>query len=137
MTLSHWQHRHHRFYGFSFLNRSSIIILYSLSGHEQTLRFQVVTFESPNTTDEAALRFYHFELDVLSPQSEPFDLVNLLSMNTLPSNAPNSCFPGFFHSEPNSRLLALEVHVIITGSTRGDTPLRVLYVPHAVLLDYI
>ena len=32
----------------------------------------------------------------------------------------------FFHSEPSSRLLALEVD-----------PLRVLYVPHAVLLDYI
>ena len=114
------------------------MILYGLGDREQTLRFQVVTFESPNTTDDAALRSYHFELGGLPPQSVPFDV---LSINTLPSNAPNLCFPGFFHSEPSSRLLALEIQVLkqslIAGSRRSSIPLHVFYVPHAVFLDYI
>lgn len=113
---------HARFYGFSFVDRSSILFPYRTSSQEPILRFQVTTFESPNTTDEAALHFYHFALDILGPQSEPSEFLS----NTLPSNTSNSCFPGFFHSEPSSRLLALEVDL-----------LRVLYVPHAVLLDYI
>ncbi|KAF8268331.1 hypothetical protein EI94DRAFT_1727955 [Lactarius quietus] len=118
-----------RFYGFSFLDKSSILFPYLFSGQEDMLRFQVVTFELPNTTDEAALRFYYFDLDVQilefpDPESESSDF---LSTNTLPSNTSNSCFPGFFHSEPSSRLLALEV----------DMPMRVLYVAHDVLLSYI
>lgn len=113
---------HARFYGFSFVDRSSILFPYSTSSQEPILRFQVTTFESPNTTDKAALHFYHFALDILGPQSEPSEFLS----NTLPSNTSNSCFPGFFHSDPSSRLLALEVDL-----------LRVLYVPHAVLLDYI
>lgn len=95
------------------------------------LRFQVATFESLNTTDEAALRFYHFELDMLGPQPEQ---AYFLSVNTLPSNTSGSCFPGFFHSEPSSRLLALEVE---TTNFIGDILLRVLYVPHDVFLGYI
>ncbi|KAI9444159.1 hypothetical protein H4582DRAFT_1066702 [Lactarius indigo] len=124
----------HRFSSCSFLDRSSIVFPYRTSGQDQMLRFQVVTFESSNTTDEAALRFYHFELDVLGPQPEQ---AYFLSVNTLPSNTSSSCFPGFFHSEPNSRLLALEVETSVTDFRGGDIPLRVLYVPHDVLLRHI
>jgi hypothetical protein len=98
------------------------------------LRFQVATFELLDTTDEAALRFYHFELDALGPQPEQ---AYFLSMNTLPSNTSGSRFPGFFHSEPSSRLLALEVETPITDCIGGFIPLRVLYVPHDVLLGHI
>ena len=98
------------------------------------LGFQVATFELLNTTDEAALRFYHFELDALGPQPEQ---AYLLSVNTLPSNTSGSRFPGFFHSEPSRRLLALEVETPITDCIGGLIPLRVLYMPHGVLLDYI
>ena len=99
------------------------------------LRFQVANFESPNTYDEAALRFYHFELDVLGPQPEQ---TYFLGMNTLPSNTSNSRIPGLFHSEPSSRLLALEVETPITDFILGgDIPLHVLYIPHDVILGYI
>jgi hypothetical protein len=99
------------------------------------LRFQVVTFGPPNTTDETALRFYDFKLDVLGPQPEH---TYFLSMNTLPSNTSNSYFPGVFHSEPSSRLLALEVETPVTDFILGgDIPLHVLYVPHDVLLGHI
>jgi hypothetical protein len=97
------------------------------------LRFQVVTFESEsqNITDEAAFRVYHFELDVLGPQTEQ---TYFLNMNTLPSNASDSCFPGFFHSEPSSRLLVLKVEIPFIA---GPVKPCILYVPHDVLLDYI
>ena len=99
------------------------------------LRFQVATFESSNTTDEAPLRFFDFELDVFGPQPEQ---TYFLSMNTLPSNTSNSHIPGLFHSEPSSRLLALEVETPITDFILGgDIPLHVLYIPHDVLLGYI
>ena len=119
----------------SFLDRSSILFPYRTSGQERTLRFQVATFRSPNTTDETALRVYDFELDVLGPQPEQ---TYFLSMNTLPSNTSNSYIPGFFHSEPRSRLLALEVETPMTDFILGgDIPLHVLYVPHDVILGYI
>jgi hypothetical protein len=87
-----------------------------------------------NTTDETAFRVYHFDLDILGPYSRPSDF---LSSNTLPSNTSNSCFPGFFHSEPSSRLLALHVEIPNTDSgERVDVP-HVLYVPHDVLLDFM
>ena len=96
-------------YGFSFLNRSSILFPYRTSGQENILRFEVVTFDSESVnTDEAALHVYHFNLDVFGPYSEASDF---LSTNTLPSNTPGLCIPGFFHSEPSSRLLALEVRM--------------------------
>jgi hypothetical protein len=101
------------------------------------LRFQVATFESPNTAQdsEAALRYFHFELDVLGPQPEQ---TYFLSMNTLPSNTSNSCFPGLFHSDPSSRLLALEVETPTTDFILGgDIPLHVLYIPHDAILGYI
>ncbi|KAF8268329.1 hypothetical protein EI94DRAFT_1727952 [Lactarius quietus] len=124
-----------RFSTCAFLDRSSILFPYLSSGQKRTLCFQVATFESPNTTEEAALRFHHFELDVLGPQPER---TYFLSMNTLPSNASDSCFPGFFHSEPTSRLLALEVETPVTDfMLGGDIPLRVLYVPHDAILGYI
>ncbi|KAH9026282.1 hypothetical protein EDB83DRAFT_1929011 [Lactarius deliciosus] len=123
-----------RYSSCTFLDRNSILFPYRTSGQDQMLRFQVVTFESLNTTDEAALRFYHFELDVLGPQPEQG---YFLSVNTLPSNTSGSCPPGFFHSEPSSRLLALEVETPVTDSMGGDIPLRVLFVPHDVLLGYI
>ena len=91
-----------------------------------------MTFESSNTTDETVLRFYHFEFDDFG---SPIGPLEFLSMNTLPSNASNLCFPGFFHSEPNSRLTALKV--LILDVTTEDILLRVLYVPHDVLLAYI
>ena len=132
MSLS--QPCNHRYYGFSFLDRNSILFPYRVNGQEQMLRFQVATFESLNTTDEATLRFYHFKLDALGPQPEH---AYCLNMNTLPSNTSGSRFPGFFHPEPSSRLLALEVETPITDCTGGSIPLRVLYVPHDVLLRYI
>ncbi|KAI9462779.1 hypothetical protein BJY52DRAFT_110557 [Lactarius psammicola] len=127
----------HRFTNCTFLDRSSILFPYRTSGQEKTLRFQVATFESLNTadqaTDQAAIRIYHFELDVLGPQ---YEQAFFLSVNTLPSNTSGSCFPGLFHSEPSKRLLALEVETP-NFMMRGNIPLRVLYVPHDVLLSYI
>ena len=97
-----------------------------------------MTFDSESvTTDEATLRVYHFNLDVFGPYSEASDF---LSTNTLPSNTPGLCFPGFFHSEPSSRLLALEVRMsdrYFGIRERDEVPLYVLYVPHDVLLGYI
>ena len=119
----------------SFLDRSSIIFPYHTSGKRQVLCLRVVTFESPDVTEEAALRYYHFELDVLGPS--PQQTYYFHSTNTLPSNTSESCFPGFFHSEPNSRLLALEVETPIDFVLEGDTPVQVLYIPHDVLLGYI
>jgi hypothetical protein len=119
----------------SFLDRSSILFPYRTSGQERTLRFQVATFGLTNSADETALRVYDFELDVLGPQPEQ---TYFLSMNTLPSNTSNSHFPGFFHSEPSSRLLALEIETPVTDFILGgNIPLHVLYVPHDVLLGYI
>jgi hypothetical protein len=124
-----------RFSTCTFLDKNTILFPYRTSGQERMLRFQVVTFGSPNTTDETALRFYDFKLDVLGPQPEH---TYFLSMNTLPSNTSNSYFPGVFHSEPSSRLLALEVETPVTDFILGgDIPLHVLYVPHDVLLGYI
>jgi hypothetical protein len=98
------------------------------------LRFEVVTFdsESLNTTDQAALRVYSFDLEL--PSLPQFHLSDSLCTNTLPSNTSDSCFPGFFHSEPSSRLLALEVEVLRTDFVRVP---HILYVPHDVLLGYI
>ena len=99
------------------------------------LRFQVATFESTNTAEEASLRYYHFEVDVLGPQPEQ---TYFLSMNTLPSNTSSSSFPGFFHSDPSSRLLALEVETPITDFILGgDIPVQVLYIPYDAILGYI
>lgn len=124
----------YKIYGFTFLDRSSVLF-YGTSDIEQILRLQVVTFdsESRNTTDEAALRIYYFDVDALGPKPKPTEF---LSSNTLPSNTPGSCFPGLFHSEPSSRLLALEV-VIDTDPIWGGGVPRVLYVPHDVFLGHI
>ncbi|KAF8268330.1 hypothetical protein EI94DRAFT_1829564 [Lactarius quietus] len=125
-----------RSHGFSFLDRNSILFpdLFSFPGQEDILRFQVAIFELPNTADEAAFHFYDFDIDVqvLESLGDPgSESSEFLTTNTLPSNPSNSCFPGFFHSEPSGRLLALEVVEM------HNTVLRVLYVPHDVLLDYI
>jgi hypothetical protein len=98
-----------------------------------------VTFESPDVTAEAALRYYHFELDVLGPPHPPQHRYYFHSVNTLPSNSSRSYFPGFFHSEPNSRLLALEAERPTDSLPEGDSraPLHILYIPHDVLLGYI
>jgi hypothetical protein len=98
------------------------------------LHLQVVTFdsESRDTTDEAALRVYHFDLDALSPHSKP---EYFLSSNTLPSNTSGLCIPGFFHSEPSSRLLALEVEMFNEDFT--ELLPTVLCAPYDVLLGYI
>jgi hypothetical protein len=100
---------------------------------EQTLRLQVVTFdtESQNTTDKAALRVYPFDLE--APGLHP-GLTDFLSTNTLPSNTSDLYFPGFFHSEPRSRLLALKVGIPFVD---GPAIPCVFYVQHNVLLDYI
>ena len=100
------------------------------------LRFDVVTFdsESLNSTDEAALRVYHFNLDVFGPHASALDFRN---SKTLPSNTSDLCLPGFFHSEPSSRLLALEIVVPSEYCGMGGIPRYVLYVPHDVLLGYM
>jgi hypothetical protein len=119
----------------SFLDRSCIIIPYHTSGSKRQWRvlcLQVVAFESPNITEEAALSYYHFEFDVLGSLPQQF---YIYAVNTLPSNTSKSYFPGSFHSGPRSRLLALEVEVPMTGFI--DIPFHVLYIPHDVLLGYI
>jgi hypothetical protein len=125
----------HRFSTCSFLDRNSIIFPYLTSGKRRVLILQVVTFESPVITEEATLCYYHFELDVLGslPQQPYFH-----NMNTLPSNPSKSYFPGFFHSEPSSRLLALDIETLTTDFIlEGDIPLLILFIPHDVLLGYI
>ena len=94
------------------------------------LCFEVVAFDS-----ESLNTIYHFNLDVFGFYS---DASNFLSPNTLPSNTSDLSFPGFFHPEPSSRLLALEVHMSDSYfGIRGDNPVYVLYVPHDVLIDYM
>ena len=115
-------------YGFSFLDRSSVIFPSQTSGQEHTLRFEVVTFDS-----ESLKTIYHFNLDVFGPHS---NASNLLSSNTLPSNTSGLCFPGSFHSDPGSRLLALEVHDRYF-KIKEKIRLYILYVPHDVFLGYM
>jgi hypothetical protein len=138
LTMYHYPSRATiKFYGFSFLDRSSILFPYRTSGQEQMLRLQVVTFDSESQTP-LTKQPYVFTTSTLTFSAPTLSRTYFLSSNTLPSNTSNSCFPGFFHSEPSSRLLALEVEMFNTDFIlEGNIPLHVLYVPHDVLLGYI
>ncbi|KAI0253023.1 hypothetical protein BJV78DRAFT_1198556 [Lactifluus subvellereus] len=95
------------------------------------MHLRVVTL--PDTLDDSPLRSYDFVLDIPILGDRGSYRREFLCVNTLPSNPSDPSFPGFFHTDPRNRLLALEVETI-------DPPrfiLQALYMTHDTLLSYI
>jgi len=129
-------------YSCSFLDNSNIIFPYSVSGRMDNLSTYLRVVTLPNTAglEGAPSHLYDFALD--TPVHHDMDHHYLqmyhMFMNTLPTNSSASDFPGLFHGNPGSKILALEIET--TTMTDDSLPyfmLHVLYIPHNTLLSYI
>ena len=99
---------------------------------ERGISFQVTTL--PDVANEPTSHVYRFLLDL--PIAVP-PYFTQLQANTLPTNWSGSDNPGWFHADPNGKLLALTLGSPTADGLTVAFTQHTLFIPHDVFLSHI